>query len=387
MSGVRTFLFAGGGTGGHIFPALAIAEQLRALQPGARTIVLCSDRPIDTQILRREKANHRIIPAKPFGVKPKALLRFAASWGAAIRAARQAIHQFQQDGSPVEMVAMGGFVSPPCAQAAVVSGVPLSMVNLDAVPGKANRWVARRAARVFTTTPVIGRAAERAKSWTLVPPVVRSAALPPGDAAHCRSLLGLAPERPTLLVTGASQGARSINRMLAHLVRTQPAAFTARGWQVIHQCGTGEEESLAAAYSGAGIPAVVKPFIDAMGPAWGAADLAVSRAGAGSVAEAWAAHVPAIFMPYPYHRDQHQRFNAEPLARSGGAVIATDYIDEGINATAADGAGRALLAMLADPSQIDTRRRAMQQLGPADGAARIASALLASPAGRGGRAG
>lgn len=378
MSGTRVFLFAGGGTGGHIYPALAIAEELKARAgDSVRIIVLCSDRAIDAQILRQEKTNYRAIPARPLSARPKALIKFAVSWGAAIRAARQAIAQAQRlgDGTPrVELVAMGGFVAAPCAQAAQVSGVPVTMINMDAVPGKANRWIARRAQRVITSAAVVGRAAERASGWTLVPPIVRAAARPPGDAATCRTQLGLDPATRTLLVTGASQGARSINRLLVRLIADQRKAFD--GWQVVHQSGAGDDEATKAAYDAAGIRAVVKPFFDPMGVCWGAADLAISRAGAGSVAEAWASHTPTVFLPYPYHRDQHQRFNAMPLEQAGGAITCTDHIDEVINQTRERGPGRSLLELMADAPRRDAMRRALQKLGPADGAAKIAAILL-----------
>jgi UDP-N-acetylglucosamine--N-acetylmuramyl-(pentapeptide) pyrophosphoryl-undecaprenol N-acetylglucosamine transferase len=359
----RVYVFAGGGTGGHIFPALAIAERLRARGP-ARCLFLCSDRPLDAQILSREREHFRVIAAKPFGVRPRALVRFITSWGPSVREARRALAERRRSGEDVRMVAMGGFVAAPCVQAARAERVPVLLVNMDAVPGKANRWVARHAARIITSTTVPG------ETWPQVPPIVRSAATAAGDPGRCRAALGLVPSKTTLLVTGASQGARSINSMLAELARREPAAF--RGWQVIHQTGAGEDEAVQTAYEAAGIPALVRPFFDAMGQAWGAADLAVSRAGAGSVAEAWANRVPTVFLPYPYHKDQHQRFNAAPLVDAGGAVLADDLIDPARNI---GGAGKALLELMASAERRAALRAALTRLGPADGADRIAAAL------------
>jgi len=380
MSGPHTFLFAGGGTGGHIYPALAIAEQVRARNSVVRTIILCSERPLDAQILRAEEAIYRVIPAKPLSVRPKALLGFAASWGASIRAARTAIAQARAGGGTCEMVAMGGFVAAPCAQAAKVSSVPLTLVNMDAVPGKANRWVAKRADRVLTTVSVVGKYADRARDrWSLVGPIVREEARPAGDAAACRAQLGLDPAMPTLLVTGASQGARSINRLIVRLVQ-QHVQF--KDWQIIHQTGSGDEEPIRAAYQGAGVRALVKPYFEAMGACWGAADFALSRAGAGSVAEAQASRTPTVFMPYPYHRDQHQRFNAQPLEAAGGAIIATDHIDETLNASGEESPGAHVLKLLGSPQILREMRQALEKLGPADGASKIAEILLSSKAGQ-----
>lgn len=358
----RVFLFAGGGTGGHIFPALAIAERLG---PGAKCRFVCSDRPLDAGILRKEQADFRAIPAKPFGVRPRALLRFLRSWGPSIRASRRIFGECRAGGADVTVVAMGGFVAAPVAQAARAEGVPVLLVNMDAIPGKANRWIARRADRIVTSAPVPG------SNWERVPPIVRAAARAGGDAASCRATLGLDPQLQTLLVTGASQGARSINSMLIRLLEHDSRVF--KGWQVVHQTGPGDDERVRAAYAAAGVPALVRPFFDGMGLAWGAADLAVSRAGAGSVAEAWANGVPTLFMPYPYHKDQHQRFNAAPLVEAGAAVIEEDKIDPAANIA---GAQSALADLLADSERRNAMRRALQALGPADGAERIADILL-----------
>jgi UDP-N-acetylglucosamine--N-acetylmuramyl-(pentapeptide) pyrophosphoryl-undecaprenol N-acetylglucosamine transferase len=360
------FVFAGGGTGGHIFPALAIAEQLAAQAgPRARPVFVVSDRPLDAEILRKEGVEFHALAAKPFGVRPRALGRFLRAWGPAVRESRRLLGELQSDGAAVRVVAMGGFVAAPVAQAAKVERVPLTLVNMDAVPGKANRWVARKASRVVTSTPVPGM------SWQVVPPIVRAAALAGQDARACRRELGLEIDTPTLLVTGASQGARSINRLVMRLLADEPGAF--RGWQVIHQTGAGEEEAVAAAYDAAGVAAIVAPFFDAMGLAWGVADLAVSRAGAGSVAEAWANHVPTVFLPYPYHKDEHQRFNAQPLEKAGGALIVKDRIDDAANA--AD-AGKVILELMGSAAKRAGMRTALVRLGPADGAKRIADLLL-----------
>lgn len=353
----QVYVFAGGGTGGHIFPALAIAEHLA----GSRCVFVCSDRPLDAQILGKAGAEFRIIPAKPVGVRPRALLRFLRSWGPSIRASRGLLREIRNSGGAPVVVAMGGFVAAPVAQAARAERVPLILVNMDVIPGKANRWISRRASRIVTSAPVPG------STWERVPPIVRAAAKASGTAAECRAALGLDPSMRTLLVTGASQGARSVNTLLTSLLGTNRTAFD--GWQVIHQTGSGEDAAVHAAYQSAGIPALVRPFFDGMGLAWGAADAAVSRAGAGSVAEAWSNAVPTVFLPYPYHRDQHQKHNAEPLASAGAAVIETDPVIGG------QGAAAAVLALLCDGRRREAMRRAYQPLGPADGAERIAAIL------------
>lgn len=315
-------IFGGGGTGGHLFPALAIAQALVRARADVRCVFLCSTRNIDTKILAGESLagqplEFHPIPAQPVGLHPKRLFRFLRGWGPSVAASERIIREHQANGSRVVIAAMGGFVAAPVVQAARRTGCPTMMVNLDAVPGKANRWIAGRVDQVVTALPVAGRA-----SWACVGPIVREGAMAPGDASVCRARFGLDPALPTLLVTGGSQGAQTINHLVLQAARRGDMA----GWQVIHQTGADGVEAVRAGYAQAGVPAVVEAFIREMGAAWGAASLGVCRAGAGSVAEAWANRVPTLFLPYPFHRDGHQAANAKVLATMGGCVVVKDWI-------------------------------------------------------------
>lgn len=368
---MSTFIFAGGGSGGHIFPALAIRDELATLDAGHRAVFVCSDRPLDASILQREGVQFRVVPAKPLSSRPRGLWRFLRGWGPSVRAGRAVIRELRDRGEDPRVVAMGGFVAAPIAQAARAEGVPVMMVNLDAVPGKANRLIARKVPRVVTAVPVVGPCAKL--GWQVVPPIVRARGLKAGSAAECRRKLGLEAARNTLLVTGGSQGAVSINRTVLSALRDDPEAFS--DWQVIHQTGRGEEEEARRAYIAAGVPALVQAFFEGMGDAWRAADLAVSRAGAGGVAEAWAYQTPTLFMPNPYHKDQHQRHNAARLVDAGAAKIVEDRIEESLNST---GASRALTGLLRDAATRGAMKSALGTLGPADGAAQIARLLVRS---------
>lgn len=362
-----TYLFAGGGTGGHIFPAIAIAEQIAARAPECRCEYIVSERPIDRQILESRGLAFHAIPARPFGLRPATLARFLAHWGESVRSARAVIKEARKLG-PVRMIATGGFVSAPAAQAARVERVPLTLVNLDAAPGKANRWIARHALRVFTAAEA---PAFEARGWVRVRPIVRREALAPGPPGECRRRFDLDPDRPVLLVTGASQGAASINQFATALARAHAREWG--GWQVIHQTGRGAVDEVASVYRALGITAFVREFLDPMGPAWGAATAAVSRAGAGSVAEAWANRVPTLFLPYPWHRDQHQRRNAEPLLRAGACLIEEDLVGPAHNL---ERAGAAMWSLLSDAGGRQRMMKRLASLGPADGAASIAEEVL-----------
>jgi UDP-N-acetylglucosamine--N-acetylmuramyl-(pentapeptide) pyrophosphoryl-undecaprenol N-acetylglucosamine transferase len=369
----RIFVFAGGGTGGHLYPALAIWEELASrLGPSAAACFVCSDRPVDRQVLEPTGERFVASPAKPLGTAPRVLWRFVRAWGRSVREGRALLRSLRTapPGHPaprVEVVSTGGFVSAPIARAAAVERVPFTLINLDAAPGKANRLAARWAGRAFTTFAVSAPFAAR---WSVVPPIVRRSARLALSPAEARAQLGLEPNRPTLLVTGGSQGAASINALLAALA-DHPAA-PLRGWQVLHQTGTGDHPELRAAYARAGVPAIVQPFVQTMGLWWRAASLMLGRAGAGNVAEAWANAVPAIFLPYPFHRDQHQRLNALALEHAGGATILNDLIDAPRNLAQH---APTLTRLLTDPAARDAAHAALLALGPADGAARIADHL------------
>ncbi|MBS0196937.1 MAG: glycosyltransferase [Planctomycetes bacterium] len=372
MSEAPTILFAGGGTGGHLFPGLAIAECVLEERPAANARFLCSERPGDAEMLRAERLGNKPvefvpIPAQPFSLRPKPMMKFLSHWGKAVRAARAEITAARASGNPVIVVAMGGFVAAPVVQAARVEKCPVVMVNLDATPGRANGWIASHAVKVLTAAAVEGR------PWEVIPPIVRRAAHAPGSAAECRRRLGMEPDRPTLFVTGASLGARSINQFLMAFVEAHAQDLRDGGWQVIHQTGKSDTEELRAVYNSARIAACVQPFFREMGVAWGAADLAVSRAGAGSVAEAWCNRVPTVFLPYPFHSDQHQKRNAQPLVAAGAAVMATDEVDPGANMRSA---APVVLALLQDRDRRNAISGALHALGPTDGARRAARVVL-----------
>jgi UDP-N-acetylglucosamine--N-acetylmuramyl-(pentapeptide) pyrophosphoryl-undecaprenol N-acetylglucosamine transferase len=381
-----TILFAGGGTGGHLFPALAIAEQVVARAPGTHVRFLCSDRPLDAEILRAESLAGRpvdfeVIPARPFGSRPLTLAKFLWSWGGAVRAGRAAIAAAQKDGA-VWVVAGGGFVAAPVVQAARAEKVPVLMLNLDAVPGRANRWIAKHAKKVVTTTQVVGHKTPPAGgggTWELIPPIVRGAAVCSCPQAQCRESLGLAPDRPTIFVTGASQGAQSINRFMGALAKKHADELQRGRWQILHQTGKFDEKALREDYEAAGVAHEIRGFFREIGLAWGAADVAVSRAGAGSVAEAWANRVPTVFLPYPYHKDEHQKHNAAPLVGAGGAVLVKDHIDAAKNL---EEAGSAVMEMVRSSSKRAEMRVGLEKLGAADGAGKVAGILVGEAAQR-----
>ncbi len=357
-----TVLLAGGGTGGHIYPNVGIVEALHELRPQAPVHYLVSCRPGDATIMQRVGQPWTASPVRPLPTvrRPWEALAFARAW----RRGTAQVRRLFDEHRIAAVVATGGFVSGPALVAAARHGLPTAMVNLDAVPGQANRLLVRRCTRVFTAYR-----SNRLVGAQVIGLPLRRASVGDPDPAAARAALGLDPTRPLLFVTGATHGATSIIEALVALTRRRPFVDALASWQVLHQCGTYDVAALQAAYDAAGVQARAVDYLDAMGQAWAAADLAISRAGAGSVAEAWANATPTVFLPNPYHRDQHQRHNAEPMVTGGGALLLGDDIDAERNA---ERLLPLLLPLLDDEPRRHTMRDAGRRSRPPAGAAAVA---------------
>lgn len=356
-------VFAGGGTGGHLFPSLAVVEQLalRRGEPTPPVHFICSDRPIDRRVL--DKAGVAYTPLSIGGV-PASLARKAAYPFRFLAATGRSRRTLEAVDAAV-VVAMGGFISAPVGRAARKLGLPVIRVNLDAVAGKANRWLVGARDRLFSVYDQPGLAGQ----FETIGYPLRRCVIGRSDPAEARAALGLKPEPATLLITGASQGARTINQAAEALARRGAL----RPWQVLHLAGEGNVESIQRAYREAGVNGKVLAFLEEMHLAWSAADLAISRAGAGSVAEVRANAVPTLFMPYPYHADEHQRQNASPLEKAGAAVIIDDHVDPQLNA---DQLEQALAALRSDEASRRAMRDRLAELSFENGAARLAEAAV-----------
>lgn len=367
MPASRTIALAGGGSGGHLSPGLAIAERLLEVDPTTRPVFLCSTRAIDAQMLDEAGASFHAVAAEGLRLSPGGLWRFLRGHWRGKAQAKRLLQEEKVD----HVVSLGGFVTGPVTAAARELGIPITLLNLDATPGRANRVVARRAQRVLSAveTPGMPRFAE-----AIVGMPIRRSALAPAGRAECRARLGIPPTRPVLLVTGASQGAGSLNAFMMTFAQRHVPLL--EQWHVLHLAGPNSQpgvEQVEAAYRQAGVHATVLPFLHVMGLAWGAAEVALSRGGANSVAEAEINRVPTIFVPYPYHRDLHQAANARPLVQAGGALLAYDQVDVERNL---ESIGAPLEMLLSDGAQRDRMEQALAERGHTDAALAIARTLL-----------
>lgn len=359
------FVFAGGGTGGHLYPSLAIIRELRQLEPHAAISFFCTDRPIDRTVLGG--AGIEAVPqtVRPFSTKPWRWPAFLLAWRGAIR---QCLGRFRER-RPCVVVGAGGYGSDPPVRAAMKLGIPTAILNPDFVPGKANVRLGPRVTRIFAQwegTRTYFEDAPGFRAWGC--PIRREFSSAKREDGVAR--FGLDPERRTLLVTGASQGARTINDAMIALA---DELARADGWQVLHLSGSADEERVRRAYQQAGVRATVLAYTDRMPEAMAASDLAVSRAGASTLAELTAVGLPSILLPYPYHKDQHQRRNAEVLERAGAARIIDDRINTEANVAALQ---PVLTRALADPAQLATMKAAAIRLGQPESAKRIAKELI-----------
>jgi len=359
------FVFAGGGTGGHLYPALAVSDAIRAKVPQARFTIYGTQRAIDAKIL--EGRNCQIVRQKLHGLSPYPW-RWPAIFADLHRASRTCREAFLED-PPRVVIGTGGLASVPGVEAALKLGIPSAVLNPDAMPGKANRRLGRRVNAVFAqfeeTKEHLGRNAHLEVLGCPVRPAFLTARSTDGI-----NRFGLDPDLRTLLVTGASQGAKSINESV--LILADFLASTEK-WQVLHLTGSADFERTAKAFRDRKIRGVAIAYTEHMADALVAADLVISRAGASTLAEITAVGRASILLPYPYHKDQHQRANAECLARCGAAVLLEDKIDPKVNAPALR---RAWGSLMFDDAARVRMADAARKLGRPNAANDIADQLL-----------
>lgn len=298
-------ILAGGGTGGHVIPALAIAQEIQKSY-GGEVLFIGTERGIEKRLVPAAGFPLRLVQVGALNrVSLKTRLKTLFGLPLAVLEARRILSEFQPD----VVVGVGGYASGPAMLAAVLKGIPTLAFEPNVVPGFANRVVARwvsgaavhfeETARFFRNATVTGVPVRQA--------FFELAGRPTGNS------------QPTLLIFGGSQGAHAINQAviqsLPELLRQSP------GIHVIHQTGERDYNEAQTAYAGLGSSVEVFRFIDDMPAFFQRADLLLCRSGASTVAEVAAAAKPAIFIPFPRAADDHQRVNAQALERVGAAVV------------------------------------------------------------------
>jgi UDP-N-acetylglucosamine--N-acetylmuramyl-(pentapeptide) pyrophosphoryl-undecaprenol N-acetylglucosamine transferase len=306
--GVR-LVITGGGTGGHLFPGIAVGEAILAEVADSRVLFIGTDRQVDNRVLGgRPFATAAIrcqgLKGRPLFGRLTALVQLPLALWHSIRILRK----FRPD----LVLGVGGYVTGPVVLAARLLAIPTAIHEQNSVPGLANRWLGRLVDRIFLSLPGSEKYFPAGRTVLSGNPVRAE-------------ILALAREKmetvgTTLLVLGGSQGAHRLNQLVVEgLVALQGDLPT--GFRVIHQTGSLDEEQVRRQYQQAGIVAEVSGFFDDMATIYRQADLLVSRAGATSLAELCVLGKPAILLPYPYAADNHQEFNARLVAERGGALV------------------------------------------------------------------
>ncbi|MGA2092242.1 MAG: UDP-N-acetylglucosamine--N-acetylmuramyl-(pentapeptide) pyrophosphoryl-undecaprenol N-acetylglucosamine transferase [Sedimentisphaerales bacterium] len=326
---VRNFFFAGGGTGGHIYPAVAVAEKIARLAPDSGIHFFISSRDIDKQVLSKTNFQYTVLPAVGFTIRPAKLWQFLKMFLASSKIAGQVLHEVPpsrgKTANPV-VIGVGGFVAAPVCRVAHKMSVPVALLNVDMVPGRANKLIARWADKIFVQFEETAEHFGRFRKNVLVTGCPLRASFENPNPQKVKEILALDKDKKILLITGASSGSQNINRTICSLL-DKLADFKDK-WQIVHLTGVVNFEQVKAAYAAAAIKHKVLDYWDDMAGLLAASDLVIGRSGAVSVAEYAAAGLPAICMPYPYHRDTHQYLNAGKLVEVGAAIIVDDVGDD-----------------------------------------------------------
>lgn len=364
-----SIVLAGGGTGGHIEPMLALADALRrrpAPAGGLRITCLGTERGMETRLVPARGYDLRLIPPVPLPRKPTVdLLRVPGRmWGAVART-RALLAELDAD----VVVGFGGYVALPAYLAARRAGIPVVVHEQNALPGLANRIGARVAARVAVTTP-----GTPLRGGVHVGMPLRTAISSLDRAARrtgARATFGLHADRPTLLVFGGSQGAATLNRAAVGAAD----ALTAAGIQVLHARGPKNTDVEVPVRPAGSAPYVVVDYLERMDLAYAAADLALCRAGAVTVAELSAVGLPAAFVPLPIGNGE-QRRNALPVVEAGGGLLVEDA------ELTPSWIGEHLVPLLTDPAALAGHAEHAAAAGAPDADERLADLVLQVAGGR-----
>lgn len=297
-----------GGTGGHLFPGLAVAGELQ--RRGCDVALLISPKDIDQQAVKTAQGVE-IFTLPAVGLQNKNYLPFLASFGKSLFASWKIFYRRR----PAAVLAMGGFTSAPPVLAAKDGGAKTFLHESNTIPGKANRFLSRFVDEAFIGFPEAANRLRTKKTFVTGTPVRPQFQV--GNAENKRVLLGLAADVPTVLVVGGSQGAHGLNELILSAL----PLLKEKNWQWLHLTGATDFEKVQTAYAKLGFKAVVKPFLAEMELALGAATACVSRAGASSLAEIAAMRLPSALVPLPTSADNHQFFNASAFEKSGAAKL------------------------------------------------------------------
>jgi len=354
-------LIAGGGTGGHLFPALAIAEELRRQVLEAEILFLGGDRGLEGQIVPREGFAFASVPVRGWS-RRFSWQTIAFPWFLFLGLWRSfmVLCRFR----PRVVVGTGGYVSGPAVFLASLMGIPTLIQEQNSLPGVTTRILSPRVDQVHLSFAQSRRYFRRKDHLRVSGNPLRRG-LGQADRRRAFEVFALDSGRKTVLVMGGSQGAHSINMAVAQGFDQ----LVAEDIQVIWQTGKRDFAQIQRQFGGKGPKTVIADFIQDMGAVYGAVDLVVSRAGATTVAEIAACGLPAIFVPYPFAAADHQRINAQALVRAGAAEMVLNG-ELGQNKLIS-----VLLSLLRDDRRLREMAEKSRMLGRPEAAATVVQAI------------
>ena len=356
-------IFAGGGTGGHLYPAVAMAEELLKQLPGSEISFAGTEKGIESTEVPRLGFHLHTFRVRGFsrGKSPADMLRNTGVLTDVAGAVWKAISLIRRE-KPDVVIGTGGFVSAPLLLAAQMLGKKNLIQEQNAFPGVTTRLLAAFATEVHLSFPDSGRFLKRKNGIYVSGNPARSFAL--RDSGKAREKFDLDPELPTLLVFGGSRGARSIN----NAVKKWVVEFRGKS-NIIWQTGSLDFEAISSEFVSSD-NLWIGPYINDMGSAYSAADLVLCRAGASTVAELTNLGKPAILVPYPYAAGNHQFFNAEALSGDGAAVLVVDSEISG------DRAKKQIFGLLEDSIVRETMAEACRAHGKPEAARELAGRII-----------
>lgn len=348
-----TYFFCGGGSGGHLFPGLAIAEVLRRREPTCKAVFIGSTREVEQTVLAGVAHEHIAVEMLPASALCRSPFRFMKTHRAAIARSLELLDKHR----PAAVVGLGGFASVPVVTAAAQRGIPIILLEQNRVPGRATRWLARKAAGVCISFPETIINSSKPKVILTGNPV-RTSIIAERSSSE--------PEN-VILVLGGSQGATRLNDDVM-------AAFSddttlPLGWRVAHQTGPRDESRVRSHYENQGIDAHVEAFFDDMSVRYQPASIVISRAGGTTLAELSCIGRASILVPYPNSVGDHQLKNAECFSESNAAILVQHGPD------AASGLRDAVTRLVGDRNERERLAASMKLLGTPDAAARVADVV------------
>lgn len=346
-------IVAGGGTGGHLFPGLAVADALAKRRP-CRVVFVGSTRGIENRVVPKRGYVLRTLPVRALrGQSAFGLAAAALRLPTSVASAWRLVGEIHAD----LLIGVGGYASAPAVVAAWVRGTPTVLLEQNAHPGLTNRMLARLADRVCVAFP---------ESTAYFP---RERTIETGNPVRAPTAPALAGNHGfSILIFGGSAGARRLNEVGVEAMALLACAGTPP--RILHQTGEAELETVRDRYRRHGISADVRPFIDDMASAYAAADLVICRAGATTIAELTALGKPAVLVPYPYAADDHQRKNAESLVARGAAQMILD------RELSAERLAESVTRLRDQPQSLAAMAQAARDLGRPDAAERVVDVCL-----------